>query len=75
MPPLEQVLIYLSLLLLLATIASKVSSSLGIPSLVLFIIIGALAGSEGPGNIEFWDPSLAQSIGCVITTPLPGSFR
>jgi len=65
MVSLEQILIYLSLLLILATIASKVSSSLGVPSLVLFIVIGALAGSEGPGNIEFWNPHLAQSVGTV----------
>jgi len=63
--PLEHVLISLSLLLILATIASKVSSSLGVPSLVLFIVVGALAGSEGPGNIEFWDPPLAQHIGTI----------
>jgi potassium/hydrogen antiporter len=62
---LEQILIYISLLLILATITSKVSSSLGIPALVLFIVIGALAGSEGPGKIEFWNPSLAQSIGTI----------
>ncbi|MFB3902029.1 MAG: hypothetical protein ACE15E_01120 [Acidobacteriota bacterium] len=57
---LEQVLIALSLLLILATIASKVSSGLGVPSLVLFIAIGALAGSEGPGIIEFLDPQNAM---------------
>jgi potassium/hydrogen antiporter len=65
MVSLEQILIYVSLLLILATVASKVSSSVGIPSLVLFIIIGALAGSEGLGKIEFWDPPLAQSIGTI----------
>jgi len=37
----------------------------GIPSLVFFIGIGMLAGSDGPGGFYFNDPGLAQAIGII----------
>ncbi|MEO8957098.1 MAG: potassium/proton antiporter [Ktedonobacteraceae bacterium] len=54
-----------SLLLLLSIFAWKVSSKLGIPALLLFLGIGMLAGSDGPGGIYFDDALLAQSVGVV----------
>jgi cell volume regulation protein A len=62
---LETILLGFSILLLLSILASKASSRLGVPALLLFLVIGMLAGSEGPGGIYFDDPSLAQSIGVV----------
>jgi cell volume regulation protein A len=61
----ERALLVASLLLLLGVIASKASSRLGIPALLLFLGIGMLAGSEGPGGIPFDDPVRTQFLGVV----------
>src|SRR5690242_104757 len=59
----ESILLATSVLLLLSVLASKASSRLGVPALLLFLFIGMSAGSEGPGGIEFDFPHLAQSLG------------
>lgn len=61
----ENILLLGSLLLLLTIVASKTSSRLGIPALIVFLGIGMLAGSDGPGGIYFDDPKLAQFIGII----------
>lgn len=59
-------LLLIGAFLILASIAiAKASDNLGVPTLVLFIAVGMLAGSEGPGGIFFEDAGLAQSIGIV----------
>ena len=63
--PLETILVGVSVLLLLSVLSSTASSRLGIPALLLFVGLGMLAGSEGPGGIEFDYPRLAQSLGVV----------
>ena len=65
MTPLEYILVGAAVLLLLSVIASKASGRLGVPALLLFLVIGMLAGSEGPGGIEFDNAHLAQSLGVV----------
>jgi len=62
---LEYLLVSVALLLIASILASKASGRLGVPALVLFILLGALAGSEGPGGIEFDDAALAQSVGVI----------
>lgn len=61
----ENVILVGSLLLLISIIAGKTSYRFGVPTLVLFLAIGMLAGSEGIGKINFDDPQLAQFIGIV----------
>lgn len=64
----EQLLLGASSLLLLSVLASKASDRLGVPALLLFLLIGMLAGSDGPGGIHFDSPWLAQSLGVVALT-------
>ena len=64
----EDILIAASGLLLLSVIASKAFGRMGIPALLLFLGIGMLAGSDGPGGIHFDNPWLAQSLGVVALT-------
>jgi cell volume regulation protein A len=54
-----------SLLLFISIIAGKTTYKFGVPTLVLFLLIGMLAGSDGIGGIHFNDPSVAQFIGIV----------
>src|SRR5689334_18249731 len=61
----EFVLLIASILLALSILASKASAKLGIPALLLFLFIGMLAGSDGPGGIYFDDARVAQSLGVV----------
>lgn len=63
--PIEYLLLVGSILVLLSIIIAKVSDSLGLPMLLLFIAIGMLAGSEGIGGIYFDNARAAQSIGIV----------
>ncbi len=59
----DLILIILSIFLVFSVTASKISDRFGIPSLLLFLILGMLAGSEGIGGIYFDNPIVAQSIG------------
>lgn len=48
-------LLIAGLLLLIGIASSKVSAHVGMPVLVLFLVVGMLAGSEGLGGIAFED--------------------
>ena len=54
-----------SILLLLSVVAGKTLRRLGVPTLIFFLIVGILAGSEGIGGIHFDNAALAQFIGIV----------
>ncbi|UXP30712.1 potassium/proton antiporter [Reichenbachiella agarivorans] len=60
----ENILLIGSLLLLASVLAGKTSYKYGIPTLILFLVVGMLAGSDGFG-IEFDDPQIAQFVGIV----------
>lgn len=61
----ENILLVGSALLFLSIIGGKTSYKFGVPTLLLFLTIGMLAGSEGLGGIRFNDPQVAQFIGIV----------
>lgn len=68
MIPIEQLLLGAAILLLAGVLASKASDRFGIPALLVFLIVGMLAGSDGPGGIPFSDAGLAQALGVVALT-------
>ncbi len=61
----ENIMLAGSILLIASIIASKTSFKLGIPTLILFLAVGMLAGSEGIGKIYFDDPQLAEILGVL----------
>lgn len=61
----EYYLVGAALLLVLSVIASKFSDRLGVPLLIVFLVVGMLAGADGPGGIYFDDPDIAQWVGMV----------
>jgi cell volume regulation protein A len=62
---LELILIIGSALVLLSIVIAKISDNVGVPTLVLFLGIGMLAGVDGPGGIEFNDAGLTQAVGII----------
>lgn len=61
----ENILLVGSLLLFVSIIVGKTSYKFGVPTLLLFLAIGMLAGSDGIGGIKFEDSETAQFIGIV----------
>ena len=61
----ENILLIGSVLVFISVLAGKTSFRIGVPTLIFFLAIGMLAGSEGIGGIPFDDPGLAQFIGIV----------
>jgi cell volume regulation protein A len=53
-----------SILLFVSLLASR-TTKYGIPTLLLFLVVGMLAGSDGPGGIYFYDPKIAKFIGSI----------
>ncbi|QCX54314.1 potassium/proton antiporter [Elizabethkingia sp. JS20170427COW] len=61
----ENILLVGSLLLFISIIVGKTSYKFGVPTLLFFLAVGMLAGSEGIGGIHFNDPKAAQFIGII----------
>lgn len=52
-----------SALIIFSILSSKLFFRFGFPILLIFLTFGMLAGTDGPGGIEFSDYSLSQSVG------------
>jgi len=61
----ENIVLIGSVLLFISILAGKTSYRFGVPTLLLFLAVGMLAGSEGIGGIYFDEPKIAQFIGIV----------
>ncbi|MEP7217360.1 MAG: potassium/proton antiporter [Bacteroidota bacterium] len=59
----ETIFVIAGILLLISIVSSKLTRRFGIPALLLFLVIGMAAGSEGIGGIPFDDAGLAQRLG------------
>ncbi|MFP3873603.1 MAG: potassium/proton antiporter [Thiohalophilus sp.] len=62
---LNNLLLIAALLLFGSIVISSVSARVGAPLLLIFLVIGMLAGEEGPGNLVFDDIGTAYLIGSV----------
>jgi len=62
---LESVLLFAAVLLGASVLISKASERFGVPTMLIFLAVGMLAGSEGLGGIYFDNPRLAQAAGTV----------
>ena len=65
MDEMNQMILLGSLLALVSIVASAVSSRLGAPLLLVFLVLGMLAGEDGPGGIPFNDFNTAQLVGSI----------
>lgn len=73
----DQLLLLASALVLIGIASSKFSSQVGLPVLVLFLVVGMLAGSDGIGGIHFDNYTLAHGIGtvCLAVILFDGGLR
>ncbi len=63
--PIEYIILAGSLLMIFSILASRVAGSFGVPSMLIFILIGMLCGAEGPGGIFFDNAWFSQFFGIV----------
>ena len=61
----DQIVLFGSLLVVMSIIASAVSSRLGAPLLLVFLVLGMLAGEDGPGGLKFDDVHTSQLVGSI----------
>lgn len=61
----NQIIFFGAALLLISIIASAVSSRVGAPLLLVFLLIGMLAGESGPGGVDINDLRLANLLGSL----------
>lgn len=65
MASINHLILFATLLFLLSILATTLSPKFGFPLLLVFLVIGMLAGENGLGGIVFDDVQLAYSIGTL----------
>ncbi|WP_394425205.1 potassium/proton antiporter [Vreelandella stevensii] len=63
--PVDKLILLAAILLLVGILSSKLSARIGLPVLVLFLVIGMLAGESGIGGIAFDNPLGAHTLGTL----------
>ncbi|MGP1484669.1 MAG: potassium/proton antiporter [Campylobacter sp.] len=61
----EKFLLFSAILLIVSIVSSKISDKFGIPSLIVFLAVGMLAGSDGVLGIDFTNQKIAQDVGTI----------
>lgn len=61
----DQIILLAAVLILFGILSSKLSARLGLPMLVLFLLVGMLAGEDGIGRIDFDNPTAAHALGTL----------
>jgi cell volume regulation protein A len=77
MDALNQVILVGGLILLVALLLGAASSRVGLPFLLVFLVVGMLAGEDGPGGIAFGDYRLSFLVGnlALAVILLDGGLR
>lgn len=60
---LDVILLVGAVVLIVAILAARLGSGFGLPSLLLFLGLGMLLGTDGPGGLAFDDADLAHALG------------
>lgn len=58
--PSSSLILFAAVLFLVSILATVITPRLGVPLLLVFLVVGMLAGEDGPGGIHFQDYSLAN---------------
>ncbi len=61
----DQIILLAAILIVFGILSSKLSARLGLPVLVLFLMVGMLAGEDGPGGIAFDNAQIAHALGSL----------
>lgn len=61
----DQIILLAAVLILIGIVSSKISARVGLPVLVMFLVVGMLAGERGIGGIAFDNAEAAHALGTL----------
>ena len=64
------ILLLVGAILTASIVVALGASRTGVPSLVAFLALGMLLGSDGPGGIDFDDAELAREVAAITGAPV-----